>query len=140
MSSQAHGFKQVAHRAQAAMHQMRDDFGVGLRLEHIAEGLEPGAQRGVVFDDAVVHHRHAIGHMRMGVALGGRAVRRPARVGHPCGAMGCGVLSLGGERIDPSGHPQTAQSLADHGQAGRVITAIFEPPEPFEQHGYDIIG
>ena len=42
--------------------------------------LQFRAQFGVVLDDAVVHERHARGAVRMRVALGRRAMRRPARV------------------------------------------------------------
>ena len=39
------------------VHQMRDDFGVGLRLERISLRLQPLTQRLIVFDDAVVYDR-----------------------------------------------------------------------------------
>jgi hypothetical protein len=44
-----------------AVHQVGDDFGVGLAQKHIALGLQGGAQFVVVFDDAVVHQSHAPG-------------------------------------------------------------------------------
>ena len=60
---------------------MGDDFGVGLRSENVAGGLEALAQRFVVLDDAVVNDRDlAVRDMRMRIRGGGRAVRRPAGV------------------------------------------------------------
>ena len=58
---QLHGLEQVAFglRFINAVDQVDDDFGVGLAVEHIALGLELGAQFVVVFDDAVVHQGHA---------------------------------------------------------------------------------
>ena len=50
------------------------------RCELLASRLEFGAQFGVVLDDAVVHDRDARGAVRMRVALGRRAMRRPSRV------------------------------------------------------------
>ena len=41
------------------VHPMRDHFSVGLTGEHIAFGLQLGAQFVVVFNDAVVHQGHA---------------------------------------------------------------------------------
>jgi hypothetical protein len=86
-----HGLEQVA--VVEAVDQVGDDLGVGLALEHVALGFERGAQRLVVFDDAVVHQRDAAGaralrigagavaEMRVGVVHRRRAVRGPARVG-----------------------------------------------------------
>ena len=76
----AHRLFQVA--LEVLLHQVRDDFGVGLGLEHVAFVLQLLLQREVVFDDAVVHHDDvalAIA-VRMGVLLGGTAVGGPARV------------------------------------------------------------
>ena len=55
---QLHGVKQIT--VVQLVHQMGDHLGVGLALEHIAPGLQPGAQFVMVFNDAVVHQRNAI--------------------------------------------------------------------------------
>ena len=52
-----HGLEQVA--VVHVLDQVGDDFGIGLALEHITEGSQFGAQFVVVFDDAVMHQRHA---------------------------------------------------------------------------------
>ena len=59
---------------------MGDDFGVGLRLEFVAELAQALALLFVVLDDAVVHQRDAVADVRVRVGLGDAAVRRPARV------------------------------------------------------------
>ena len=48
-----HGFEQIA--VVQVVHQVRDDFGIGLTFKHVAQGLQFGAQVFVVLDDAVVH-------------------------------------------------------------------------------------
>ena len=75
---------------------MGQHLGVGLAGELVALALEHGAQLVVVFDDAVVHHGHAAGtlrvrgvgvlpramaEVRVGVVHGRRAVGGPAGVG-----------------------------------------------------------
>src|ERR1041384_8656223 len=66
---------------------MGDDLGVGLARKRRAGLLELVAQLAEILDDAVVHHRDAVGGMRMGVALGRLAVGRPAGVADADGAV-----------------------------------------------------
>ena len=68
--------------AQRARHEVRDDLGVGLRLELVPGRLQLLLELEVVLDDAVVDDDRAAGvvAMRMRVLLGGSAVRGPARV------------------------------------------------------------
>ena len=57
-----HCDKQIAFaRGVVVVNQMGDDFGIGLRFEHIAELLEVITLFVMVFDDAVVHHCHQAG-------------------------------------------------------------------------------
>ncbi len=67
---------------QATGNQMGDHFAVGRRLELVAFVEQPGFDRAEVFDDAVVHHGDAAvaAQVRMGVDVGSRPVRGPARV------------------------------------------------------------
>ena len=62
--------------------QVREHFGIGLRLEHDALRFQPRAQLGRVLDDAVVDDRVAVRGVavRVRVAIARLAVRRPARV------------------------------------------------------------
>ena len=74
----ADGALQIAF--EILLHQVRDHFGIGLRLEDVALALQLLFQRKVIFDDAVVHHDDVAGAvaMRMGVLFGGASMRRPA--------------------------------------------------------------
>ena len=69
-------------RIQLAGDELGDDFGVGRRLAVIAALGQLLLELAKVLDDAVVHERHDVvaADVRMGVLVGGRAVRGPARV------------------------------------------------------------
>src|SRR6185436_10030427 len=115
---------------------MRDHLGVGVRSELVAERSEPGADRLVVLDDAVVHHRDPAADVRVGVALGGRAVRGPAGVADADGALQADreARQLG----DAAGTPDSFQTAIDDGDAGRVVAAVLQPPQPFDQDRDDV--
>ena len=79
-----HGRDRILRRRAAldfARDEMADDFGVGLAVELAAFGDQLVAQRLEILDDAVVDQRHRPDDVRVGVADGRRAVRRPAGVG-----------------------------------------------------------
>ncbi len=59
---------------------MRDNLGVGLAGKFRAALLEALPQFAEILDDAVMDNGDILGGMRMGIALGRLAVRRPARV------------------------------------------------------------
>ena len=59
---------------------MGDGLGVGLGREDMALRRQFVAQLAEILDDAVMNHRDAVAGVRMGVVLGGAAMRRPARV------------------------------------------------------------
>ena len=65
--------------------EVRDHLGVRVGPERMAVFLQRAAEHGRVLDDAVVHDGDAtvVAQVRMRVALGGRAVRRPPRVTDP---------------------------------------------------------
>src|SRR5207248_2067492 len=92
----------------------------------------------VVLDDAVVHHRDAAAHVRMGVALGGHAVRRPARVADADVAGEPSLERKPGERSDAAAAAQALHAAVDHRDARRVVAAVFEPPQPLEQDRHDV--
>ena len=77
--------------------EVRDDLGIGVRGELIARALQALADRLVVLDDAVVDDGDIAGHVRMGIALGRRAVRRPAGVRNTGLAVEVLRARLGGE-------------------------------------------
>ena len=76
----ADGFKQFAAvLCVFVIDAVGDDFGIGLRFEGVAQGLEAFAFGFEVFDDAVVDDGdHAAGDVGVGVGLGYTAVGRPA--------------------------------------------------------------
>ena len=65
------------------MHEVGDDFGIGIGGKFITRRFELSTKFFVVLDDAVMHDRQAIGNMRVGIAFTGGAVRGPAGVGNP---------------------------------------------------------
>src|ERR1039457_3693252 len=71
------------------LHQVGDDFGVGLGFEDVAFVLQLLLEGQVVFHDAIVHHddvAFAVA-VRVGVFLGGAAVGGPARVADAVGTI-----------------------------------------------------
>ena len=60
---------------------VRDHLGIGFRSEGVAQAFQIGAQRLVIFDDPVVHDRHAVSrYVRMGIVSGRDARGCPAEV------------------------------------------------------------
>src|SRR5690606_26496979 len=96
----------------------------------------------VVLDDAVVHQRHAVADVRMRVEFGDATVGGPAGVAdaqvrvQPFG--GGGGFHLG----DAAGAAHAAHvallAIVDHGDAGRVVTAVFQALEAFDEDGNHI--
>ena len=96
----------------------------------------------IVLDDAVVDDDDLAGAVavRMGVFLGRPAVRRPARVADAV---------VAGERVGDDhvlevrqlagAAPQVDRAVADDRDAGRVVAAIFELPQPVDQHRHDVL-
>ena len=118
------------------LHQVSDDFGVGLGGELVAFFDELALQGKVVFDDAVVHDHDASGAvaMRMGILFRGTAVRGPARVADAVGAV---------ERLQADDLFQVAQlafgaanlqtvAIAAHRDSGGIVAAIFQPPQALD--------
>jgi len=103
----AHGIEQLGRCFQGVADEVGDGLGVGLGGEDIALRYQAPANLGEVFDDAVVHYGQSARHMRVGIALGGRAVRRPTRVGD----ADAGHLPLGlrGQVGDAADAAQTVQ-------------------------------
>ena len=84
-ADRAHRLGQVAGLLVRLAEQVRGDLGVGVAAEVAAAPLELGPERREVLDDPVVDDGDPAGvvQVRVGVAVGGRAVGRPARVTHP---------------------------------------------------------
>ncbi len=60
--------------------ELRHALRIGFGRELTAHSQHLGLEFLVILDDAVVHDRHAIGCMRMGIGFIGQSMRRPACV------------------------------------------------------------
>ncbi|MNK02152.1 hypothetical protein D3C87_199720 [compost metagenome] len=125
------------------MHQVRDDLGIGLRLEHVAQRTQLLALFFVVLDDAVVDQGHAVADVRVGVGLGHPAVGGPAGVADPEQRIepftGGGLLHLGHAAGTPHpAHVRLGLALVEHGDAGGIVTAIFQSLQSFDEDRYHI--
>ena len=93
----------------------------------------------MVLDDAVVHDRQPVAaDVRMRIALGGCAVRRPACMGDAQRPGQLGLLRQLGQRRHATHAAQAMHAAVDHGQAGRVVAAVLELAQPFEQQRHDV--
>jgi len=111
--------------------QVRDDLGIGLRFEHEPGLLQLHAQRGVVLDDAVVHHADSLRSVRMCVVFTGHAVGGPARVRHAAKAGQRRRLLSRFERGNLALGAQAAHTgVGEHGDASGIVAAILQRFEP----------
>ncbi|MNL40138.1 hypothetical protein D3C87_1624630 [compost metagenome] len=122
------------------MDQVGHHLGVGLRLETVAHGAQFLAQRFVVLDDAVMHQRDGlVREMRVGVDRIGLAVRGPARVGNAQRAGQAGRLRLRVQIGHARDGARALQRLVAHdGHAARVIAAVLQATQAFDQDRNDI--
>ncbi|MNV05474.1 hypothetical protein D3C71_958130 [compost metagenome] len=151
-----HGVEQVA--AVVAVHQVGDDFGVGLAHKHIAACLQRLAQFFVVFNDAVVHQGYAacalglrvcasaVAEVRVGVVHGGRAMGGPAGVGNAGGT----VDVFGGHLLQQLSHAGGAAGALQacrarcieaggmYRHAAGVIAPVFKPLQALDEDGNDV--
>ena len=144
---------QPAHRAEHRVFQavalrllfdqVRDDLGVGLGDERVPLLLQLFLQLEIVLDDAVVddHQAPAAVAVRVSVLFSGAPVRRPTRMAEAVDAVDrifrddlfeVGELAGTTTNVD--------ETAADDGDAGRIVAAIFEPPQPFDQNRDDGLG
>ncbi len=112
--------------------QMHCDLGVGIAGELHPVGLQFGAQRGVVLDDPVVDDGDLSGRVavRMGVAIGGPAVRGPPGVSEAGAADQVGGVGLGQRGLEvgqPARAPTHGQSAVtvEQGDARGVVSAVL---------------
>ena len=131
------GVLQVAVTGVVHIQQMDDDLRVRLTMEPEPLGLQHLAQLHEVFDDAVLHDGElaVVAHMRVGVRLRRRAVRCPARMAEADIAVKIAtVMRFGQQILDlAAGLGKLNRAAVEHGDAGRVITAVFELLQPFEK-------
>ena len=128
-------------RRELAVAELDDGLGVGLGLEDRALGLELGAERAEVLDDAVVHHRHPAGLVRMRVALRRLAVRRPAGVADAGLAADRVAHQEVGERDELADGAAPAEAAVVHGgDAGAVVAAVLEPLQRLEDERRHLVA
>ena len=132
------GMEDVRRRFAAFLNQIDEDFRIGFRVKDIAFGQQVFLDLLVVFNDAVVDKGNvaAVGEMRMRVALGGNAVRCPARVPHGrCrhgdGAVGQFVFQRG----QLSRRARDVQFAAlGVGNARGIIAAVLQTAQAFDDN------
>ena len=146
-----HGRQKIA--VIVTVDQMRDDFGVGLAFKNVAELLQTPAQFLEILDDAVVHQGdsraarclveaaaslHWAGRkVRVRVGRAGRAMRGPARV-RDAGKR-CKVIGLAIEFSDTRHAARPLQpAVGMYRDTARVITAVFQPTQSFDQDRDDV--
>src|SRR6202046_4015683 len=104
---------------------VRDDLRVGLRTEPVTFALEFGAQRLVIFDDAVMHDREAVvRNVWVRVALAGHAVRGPTSVRDAERPMTGGEVERILQRLNLANRAQASQvmGIVHDGDARGVVT------------------
>ena len=114
--------------------QDRHRLGVGLGAEDIAERRQLAPQRLEILDDAVMDDGDPVGGDRMGIGLGRQAMRRPAGVADADRPLHRLVIEPPGEVDELALGAAALDAAVDQGRdAGRIIAAIFEAAQPFEQ-------
>ena len=113
---------------------MSDHFGVGVAGEGGAVAHQLFLQLAEILDDAVMHHRHQLGHMRVGIGFDRLAVGRPA------GMADAGVTQ---QRLtlEPFleiaqlafGAPPAEMAVLDGGDARGIVAAIFQTLQRVDQ-------
>jgi hypothetical protein len=121
-----------------------DDLGVGLGDELVALGDERLLEGQVILDDAVVDHdeRARAVAVGVGILLCGAAVGGPPSVADAEGAVhgralddGFQVAKLAGSATKLQAAAAVACGVSGYGDAGGVITAIFEATQAFDDGG-----
>src|SRR5688572_28847817 len=120
------------------MNEMSNHLGIGVGAELVALGAQPRADGVVVLDDAVVHHRDAAADVRVGIALGGHAVGRPAGVADADGAFELLLVRELFQFRHALTGAQALQTAIDHGHSHRVVAAVLEAAQAFQQDRDDV--
>jgi len=119
--------------AQFVGDEMDDGLGVGLARKDMALRRQFGAQFAEIFDDPIMNHGDAVVGVRVGVVLGGAAMRRPARVADADGPRERRRCELFFEILELAARPHTGKpTVLQSGDPGRIIAPIFETPQRFD--------
>ncbi len=128
----AHRLHQPEAARKIALDQVDDRLRVGLRLEDRALVGEFLAQVEVILHNAVVDHDHlpGVADVWMGVPAVGHPVGGPTGVADPDLAMDGRTVHQGGQASKFTGiAADLYAAILQHGQAGRIIAAIFQSSE-----------
>ena len=113
---------------------MSDDLAVGLGGELGALPFQLPAQLAEVLDDAVVHDGEPVGRVRMGVVLGRAPVRCPAGVADADRAGERFARELCFQVLELAfSTPPRQRAVLQRRHAGRIVAAIFEALERFDE-------
>lgn len=137
-----HGIEQVA--VVHVLDQVGDHFRVRLALEDVTQGRQFGAQLVVVFDDAVMHQRHAGVLFRRGkvgvrIEVDRRAMRGPARVRDARET----AQAFFGDLLFQFGHARggtrTLQTaIGVQRDAAGIVAAVLQAFQAFDQDGGNV--
>ncbi len=131
-----HSLSKIQPVLQVQIHLMHHNLGIGFGTETQARSALFIAQGLVVLDNSVADEcQGAVTDMRVRVGLGDPTVRRPARMGNSGRAF---------ERLLPQrlleftnfangSSPLQSTARADHHHPGRIVAAVFEAAQAFEQ-------
>ena len=123
-------------RAASRADEMGDDLGIGLRGEDDALRATSSSFSSRKFSMMpLCTMTTSPRHVRMGVGLVRRAMRRPARMADAGRALGSGARSSFASRLPQLACGAAALELAilERGDAGRIVAAIFEPLQRIDQ-------
>jgi hypothetical protein len=136
----SHCFAEVSIKAERD--EMGQHLGVGLRPEPHAGLFQPFPDRVVVLDDSVMDDKDVFGlvPVRMRILLARLAVSGPAGVRNSAGPGKFHVLHLFFQFDDFAHRPVKLDPAAKlHGHAGRIVTAVLQPFEPFKQDRLNLV-
>src|SRR5437870_4595050 len=86
-------------------------------------------------------HSAVAAEMRVGIAIVGRAVCRPARVADAVAARGRFLAEKIGEVGDAARAFAQVQVVAGkRGQSGAVVPAVFQPAQTLDQNGFRLFA
>ena len=123
---------------------MRDDFGIGFRLEGVAFGLKQLLERQEVFDDAVVDDDDVAGAIavRVGVLFSGASVSGPAGVADAVVAVDRVEAEDVFEVAEFAGSAADAECVvvAIDGETGGIVAAVFEAFQAVNNDGDGALG
>jgi len=131
--------KEVSTGVKLPREEVGHDLGIGLTLKNKSLRLEFTAKHDMVFNYSVVHDGNycpcrAPSDVRMGIAIGGGAMRGPPRVTYPTIAKSWIALEELLEHSHPASFLSYFESIVvNRRQTGAVVASVLKPPQPGDQ-------